>query len=220
VDTSTGEVIWTSKWFNSHPHSSPALDLNTGYIFVGCNGGVLFALDPKTGQVIWEYDAGGEIKSTPAVHRDKVVFTSWSKKIIALDTKTGSEIWTADLKGRSQSSPSYIPDENLWVAGSSFGEMVAVDDTTGEVRWRHQGNFTRMLGSALVTNIHGSKMKWGIWYPCQLNTLCLMNPKNGTIIKKYLLGELLSGEPVTFNGSLFVALENFGGLVKLSDALD
>ena len=42
-------------------------------VFVGCDGGNIFALDLSTGSKLWQFKAGSEIKASPAVSRGRMV---------------------------------------------------------------------------------------------------------------------------------------------------
>jgi polyvinyl alcohol dehydrogenase (cytochrome) len=78
----------------------------------------VFALDPKTGKILWvtnEYPGMmfGPVSAVPGV---AFVGTS-EKKLLALDTATGKELWTFDAPDKTASGPSIVDGRLLWGYG-------------------------------------------------------------------------------------------------------
>jgi hypothetical protein len=53
----------------------------------------VYALDEKSGKVIWRYVAGGRVDSPPAVHREMVLFGSTDGRVYCLRLSDGELIW-------------------------------------------------------------------------------------------------------------------------------
>ncbi|MHC5066608.1 MAG: outer membrane protein assembly factor BamB family protein [Planctomycetota bacterium] len=107
-----GSILWQSTLRESLPHAgghttssfasaSPMTDGESLFAFFGSDG--LYALDAKSGEVIWEKDLGNmRVKhghgegASPVIHDDRIVVT-WDHEaesfVVALNKKTGEEIW-------------------------------------------------------------------------------------------------------------------------------
>jgi alcohol dehydrogenase (cytochrome c) len=132
--------------------------VHDGMVFVTGSYSRLFAMDAKTGEKVWEYDARlpegimpccDVINRGPAIYGDKVYFSTLDAQIIALDYKTGKVKWHKaidDFKaGYSNSAaPIIVPTKAngaLVITGVSGGEFGVVgrvearDVNTGEIVW-------------------------------------------------------------------------------------
>lgn len=113
----------------------------------------LYAIDVKTGQELWQYDARlpegilpccDVVNRGAAIYGDKIYFGTLDARIVALDLKTGDVVWRdkiADYKaGYSYTAAPLIVD-GLIVTGNSggefgiVGEVQARDAETGEMVW-------------------------------------------------------------------------------------
>lgn len=155
------------KWSFGFPlanraRSQPAL--GGGAIFVGSQGGRVYALDRRTGCARWTFDAGAEVRTgivlSPWQAGDAsavplAYFGDWAGNAYAVETFTGKLAW----KVRADEHPSavitaspalygdtlYVPVSSLEEASAatpgypccSFrGSVLALDAHTGQEKWR------------------------------------------------------------------------------------
>jgi alcohol dehydrogenase (cytochrome c) len=90
--------------------NQPAPIVHSGVLFVNNNGGVLQALDAKTGELIWE-NRYGTNPGAPAmrgitVYGDNVYVTSNDAHLIAFDARTGRIVWNTTIGDRSKAQHS------------------------------------------------------------------------------------------------------------------
>jgi outer membrane protein assembly factor BamB len=168
-------ITWTEKDFNwkvqlpGGGHSSPVVWANL--VFVTCErpkplGGILLALDVRTGQVAWQrqYDLtayrphadNSYAAATPAVDAN-AVYVLWQtaqETIVAALDHQGRELWRRDRPGtHSQFGPGASP----MLAGDVVvftreqegeekyrSEWVALDRKTGQTRWTIQRKNTEI----------------------------------------------------------------------------
>ena len=79
--------------------------------------------DQKPGSVLWEFETGGEVWSSPAVGADGTVYVgSEDNKVYALDGKTGIKKWEFVTGGAVLSSPAIGADGTVYVG--SFDKKV------------------------------------------------------------------------------------------------
>jgi outer membrane protein assembly factor BamB len=92
---------------------------------------------PLTNQILWRYQAGSGIESSPAVVDDVVYFgalyNGYNGFVYALNAKTGSKIWQFATDSGVESSPAVV-DGVVYVGGYD-GYIYALNATTGSVFW-------------------------------------------------------------------------------------
>ena len=76
-----------------------------GVLYVGSYDYNVYALNAKTGTLIWNYTTGGYIDTAPTVANGVVFANSNDNKTYALNAKNGALIWKFATRGRLDSSP-------------------------------------------------------------------------------------------------------------------
>jgi outer membrane protein assembly factor BamB len=170
LDANSGKLIWEYKFTVFHsdvpPHRvgwpSPAVDAETGNIYVLGVGGPLLALSPA-GKLLWErrlteefglITTHGGRTTSPMVEGDMVFISGptfgWgahgpaSTKFFAFDKRTGEAVWVSAPGGRPTDttySPLMVADVNgtrLLITGASDGAVHAVKLSTGEPVWQYE----------------------------------------------------------------------------------
>jgi outer membrane protein assembly factor BamB len=114
-------------------------------VYAPCADGRLYALDRNNGNLLWDFQTGHSLWSTPVVDGEKLYLASMDHHIYALNVQSGREIWrTEDLGGQIVAAPTLGPDGTLYSAifGSKTddparsSQLVALDSTTGGVKWK------------------------------------------------------------------------------------
>jgi len=72
----------------------------------------VYGLDSRTGRMVWEFEARGEVFSSPAVWGGLVFIATNSGYLYALDAQNGRMAWEQANNGDIISSPA------VWVPGS------------------------------------------------------------------------------------------------------
>ena len=76
--------------------------------------------------VLWEFETGGGVFSSPAIGSNGTVYVgSRDKKLYALSGKTGTKKWEFETGGEVWSSPAIGPDGTLYV-GSYDNKLYAI----------------------------------------------------------------------------------------------
>jgi outer membrane protein assembly factor BamB len=68
-------------------------------------GGAVRAMDPSTGQVLWEHATAGSVFGSLAVANNLVVVAA-DKELIVLDAHTGANLWSYDMGATMYGAPS------------------------------------------------------------------------------------------------------------------
>ena len=71
--------------------SSPTVA--NGVMYIGSWDNNVYALNARTGALLWKYATGGPVDSAPAVANGVVYFGSWDFNVYALNARTGALLW-------------------------------------------------------------------------------------------------------------------------------
>lgn len=126
------------------PHSAPVFDEEK--IYYGADNGYFYAVNKRSGAVVWEFQTGESIKgivSSPVLTETGVIFGAYDGSVYHLDREHGGVIWEAPIAEYVGSSPCLAPDLGLVFVGLEHnlrdrcGSLVALDLETGEKVWEH-----------------------------------------------------------------------------------
>lgn len=95
--------------------------------------------------LLWTFDAGGAITSSPAVADGRVYFGSDDQKVHCLDARTGEAHWAFETQDMIEAPP-LVVDGAVFI-GSSDYFFYALDAESGELRWKYETD-ERVLGGA------------------------------------------------------------------------
>ena len=127
LDASDGGQIWLFESPVDYTFSFSSLAIANGVAFVGCSDHDLYALNAKTGKLIWSYATGSTV-STPVVVGGVVYATS--DQVYALNASTGALIWKAP--GASRWAPA-VSANTVYV---SADQVYAFNASTGALIWK------------------------------------------------------------------------------------
>jgi polyvinyl alcohol dehydrogenase (cytochrome) len=125
-----------------------------GRLFVGSQNGTVYALDPKSGCVIWTFTAHGGVRASISVGGGRAYFSDQKGYAYALDAADGRPIWRVKIEDhpliRLTGSPAlyngrlYVPTSSYEESGKGptyacctfRGSIVALDVATGKSIWK------------------------------------------------------------------------------------
>lgn len=131
----TGEKLWTFKTDDQH-RSSPALSKNV--LVVGCDNGLIYALNANSGKLKWKYETGATVFATPIIWEDTVFVGSSDSTFYALNLSDGSVVWT--FLAKDAISQSAATNGEKVVFGSNDGQVYCLDAQTGQELWVFRAN--------------------------------------------------------------------------------
>lgn len=205
VDPDDGAVRWedAERRPDEHPHSTPAIDPETGTLVVGANDGLLYGWDTSTLELAWTFetdphnDTDGEIKGPVATYDGGAFFGSWDGRIYRVDLEAGTEDWSFDTGRSAMTGPGIDPTLNAVFAGSHDGNMYAFDADTGEEAWRF-GTDWRILSSPTVC---ADRLVFG----SDDRTLYAVAKRSGEEVWHVDLDGYVSSTPLVYDGAIYVA---------------
>ena len=132
--------------------NQPAPVVHDGTMYLANTGGIVQALDARTGDLIWEHHVGAEISPRGiALYNNTLIFESageWAvrpqaARLIALDARTGETVWNVELAGVYATNSGPIVANGLLIQGGGTCTVYeetkcsisAYDAATGEQRW-------------------------------------------------------------------------------------
>jgi outer membrane protein assembly factor BamB len=107
--------------------------------------GVSDAAVPEKPVLLWRYNAGGAVYSTPVSDGTRIFFAAKKGQVVALDF-SGAEIWKKTFT-RTNDAGTVMPlkfeaplctADGVVFAGSSLGSLMALDAETGAEKWRYE----------------------------------------------------------------------------------
>jgi serine/threonine protein kinase len=138
-----GTIKWRFKAKRSITSSPVACDLR------GSVDTVLYALDARTGYVLWRFRMNRATISTPCLVDNYIFIGSVDGNIYCIDIHSAKEVWHYPTENQVNSSP--IIHKDAVLCGSIDGSMYCLEYRTGRLRWKFstQGAIT---GTPVVSN--------------------------------------------------------------------
>ncbi|MES2789808.1 MAG: PQQ-binding-like beta-propeller repeat protein [Planctomycetota bacterium] len=224
-----GQAVWvlsTKLRPEDTTYSTPVLGVFNGQaaMVFGAGDGAVYAVQPRTGKVIWKYDASIRgINQTPVIDGE-TVYCSHSEETIhennivgaffALDGKSqgdilpGKEIWNVKGLAVGRSAPLLV-NSRLYTINDSAG-MVILDAKNGEEVGKQKLG-TIMMGSSVYGDgkiyVSEATGRWWILEPTE---------KGVKIIHKLRLNdEELIGSPIISHGRVYIP--SIGGVYCIAN---
>lgn len=131
----SGEKLWSFETEDQH-RSSPALSKNV--LVVGCDNGIIYALNAKSGKLKWKFKTGASVFTTPSIWDETVFIGSLDSVFYALNLSDGALLWS--FRANSPIYQSAATDGMNVIFGSSDGRLYCLNAETGQEIWRFQAN--------------------------------------------------------------------------------
>ena len=154
----------TLKWAFGFPDATSAWSQPTvagGRLFVGSQNGTVYALDARSGCIIWTFTAKSGVRNAPVLGAREggtgvaVYFGDTGANVYALDAADGRMLWTSKVDAhpfaRVTGSPTldgnrlYVPVSSIEETAASQpgyecctfrGSVAAIDTATGAIAWQ------------------------------------------------------------------------------------
>jgi len=173
-------------------HSSPAVV--NGVVYAGSFDGYMYALNARSGALLWSYPTGGWIHSSPAVANGVVYIGSDDGNLYALDAGTGTLLWSYFTGWHEVESSPTVADGVVYM-GSSGGNLYALDASSGTLLW-NSPTYDEFSTPAVAN---------GTVYVGSLNSyVYALNATTGTVVWSYRTGGDVDASPAVANGVVYV----------------
>ncbi|MDX1699721.1 MAG: PQQ-binding-like beta-propeller repeat protein, partial [Melioribacteraceae bacterium] len=91
-------------------------------VFVGNLGGELFAISKSSGEIIWSYNSGGLINTSPLVLGNIILQSNLNSTLDILDKEDGTLLEKMEFSSRVRTAPIYYRDRII--LGIDKGEVM------------------------------------------------------------------------------------------------
>jgi len=200
-----GALLWSYPT-GGGVYSSPAVV--NGVVYVGSDGGNIYALDAASGTPIWSYyPTGPWVDSSPAVAYNIVYVGGYDGNIYALDAASGTLIWSYPTGGVVRSSPAVA--NGVVYIGSDGGNIYALDAASGTLIWSYPTG--SWVGSSPAV-AHGV-----VYVGSGDGNIYALDAASGTPIWTYQTGSWVQSSPAIANGVVYVGSGN-GNIYALDAA--
>lgn len=213
VNKNTGKLVWTfalndgevtrtlpanhAPWLFDYGKSSPVIDGNM--LYIGSADQHLYAINAKSGQLVWKFKTGNRIRSTPAFNKQSVFIASWDGKTYAIDKQTGEMQWKRNSAVIMVSDPKVLGDK--LIIGSRDAYLYALDVKTGNVEWKYYYAGGSWVDSAAVAGETEDVFYIG---SSDAKRLSKFNVETGKEIWQFTTGGWSWGTPVLKDGVVYV----------------
>ena len=103
IDWKEGVQVWSKQLNVKRAAQVRGGPLTIGDKFViGSSDQYVRAIDPNTGDKVWDFRAKGAIASSVSVRDGKIFFTTTRGMIYALDAQNGEELWQHEIGGHQR----------------------------------------------------------------------------------------------------------------------
>ncbi len=137
--------------------ASAALDSELEQIYMASCDHVLYAMDMKSGTLVWRYQTDDKLMSSPVIGHDKTVYIgSLDHYLYALSPLDGALKWRFKTGNQIYASPALDSDGTLYIGTASFRGAVNEENafhalsSTGLEKWSVK-NIHGFSGSAVIS---------------------------------------------------------------------
>ena len=150
--------------------------------------------DPEPTPVLWRYETGDEVWSSPEVSGGVVYVGSSDNRVYALDASTGERIWSYETGGWVDSSPAV--SGGVVYVGSNDNRVYALDASTGDLNWSYE------TGEGVFSS---PEVSGGVVYVGSYdNRLYALDASTGDLNWSYETGDSVNSSPAVSGGVVYV----------------
>ncbi len=147
--TGHGAIRWRTRL--GPTESSPLVA--RGRVYVGDWRGRVYALDARTGKVLWTFQTKGRVKGALALAGDRLFVGSYDHHVYAISASTGKLLWRASAQDRLGKRGTFYSTPaaaygRVYI-GSTDGKVYSFGAKSGKLRWSH-GTGGYVYGSPAV----------------------------------------------------------------------
>jgi outer membrane protein assembly factor BamB len=162
------------------------------------NTGYSSSETPGEGNLLWTYDTGSPVLSSPAIVDNKVyIGCGGDKRIVCLNATNGNEIWRYHTVGRVYTSPA-VDDGRIYI-GDDGGIMYCLNAEDGTEIWTYHIIYSQIKSSPTVWDDR-------LYFGDGGGMIFCLNTKTGRKIWSRLSGYRIESCPAVWQGKVY-----FGG---------
>jgi outer membrane protein assembly factor BamB len=232
--SSDNKLIWKNNIYSKNERKqNPILYFasNDKLLVVADSISKYYAMNPKTGELLWSKNNIAPFNSHVKIFEDKFFVIDFENILRCYSIKDGKEIWNFKTEKsfiKSQQKLSFIVNSNKVVFINTLGDLSSIDIKTGNLIWQ-----TPTQSSSIYENYFSLKnsdlisANNTIYFSNNKNDFFAIDEKNGLIKWKQTLNSNL--RPTFADGLIFtVTLEGYltvidsrnGNIVRMTNVLN
>ena len=139
---SRSNLIWKKNYYSKvEKQHNPILFFanNKKILIIADNITKYYALDIKTGELLWKKNNTAPFNSEIKIYKDKFFIVDYKNTLRAFSIKNGKEIWNVKTENsliRTQKKLSIVIVDDKIYFNNSLGDVNAVDAGSGELIWQ------------------------------------------------------------------------------------
>jgi outer membrane protein assembly factor BamB len=180
-------------------YQNSSMAIADGVVYVGPKDSYVYALDARTGDLLWSYLTDSALGvSSPAIARGVVYVGSFDFAVYALDARTGVKLWSYLTGSPVMSSPTVA--NGVVYVGSEDYNVYALNARTGAKLWSYPTGSWVNSSPAIAD---------GVVYVGSLdNNVYALNARTGAKLWSYATGGSVESSPVVANGTVYVGSDD------------
>lgn len=151
-----------------------------------------------TNEVLWTYQTGYLISSSPAVSHGRVYIGSWDKNIHCLEMDTGMHVWNYTTLSEITSSPA-VAYGNVYI-GSQDSRLYCLNAVDGLFQWAFQTGFIVETSPTVVDK--------KVFFGSSDGSLYCLDADDGSLVWEYKTNSAYVSSPAVVDENLYVGLVN------------
>ena len=180
----------------------------------------VYALNPKTGETLWETETAGEIKSAVAYHEGTIFGSNYGGEFFAIDASDGGVKWTTPIiggafgrGGGSYSTPA-IAYGRVYV-GALDSRVYSLDIDSGEIAWTFSTG-AEVYPGPVVADVKGAPPS--VYIASADAQAYALDAKSGGLRWKRSVGDQVIGSGVVIGSTFYVSRASDQGMVGFEAA--
>ena len=110
--------------------------IHSSHVIRGVDVSAYYALNARTGKLIWEYHTKGENMPTPAYYNNELIFGNGDGHIYGLNASTGKLLWKTYVRSFISMSSAARYKNIIIMGGTHPNYLYAVNANTGKIIWK------------------------------------------------------------------------------------
>lgn len=153
-------------------------------IFAASADGMVYAVEPTSGKVLWKRDTDQRIMAGVGGDRALVYLVTRDARLVALSREDGQEVWDAALPNEALSAPR--SNNSMVVAQTIDGKVHAFDTDSGEKFWQYDSAVPALSLRAAASPLVGADL---VLASLANGRLMALDGETGQPVWQYQVGE-------------------------------
>ena len=164
------------------------------------------SIGPRTSKLLWNFAAGGAIRTSAAVVDGVAYLGTFGGNFYAIDANKGTQIWAFKTDTDIWASPTVA--NGVVYVGANSGTLFALSTVDGHELWEYKTGSGLYNGPVVVGNV--------VYEASTNNNIYALDATTGAMIWSFNAGGQCRGTPATVNGVVYIG--SLGGKIYALDA--